>query len=393
MKLKEYLRDDSTSIAGLSLFLLLMLFFTGVSYPLAIICALITIYAGYLNLENNKKKSAIVILIGMFCLFATLASYKSHLRYESLKSAPSYSGIRFLGNSNTVALLYSDSGGTYVKDTYNVLDKKLTRQTKGLLNHNFNYTRDGKKITFREGDDIFIMNTDGSSKKPLTNHYNSKKDSSKKIVDGVPIIKEYNVSPSFSPDGKKIIFVRRTFKQKKTEAMSLSEPDNDIYEIDVETGKEHRLTSYAIEGRIDYSRYFSDGKRLIFGAHGHSAIINPGNDYFSGIFIIDDKNSTLSTLNPKKIHQYCHYPSISFNDKIAFICSDSSFHKVENVFIENNDAVKRLTNLKDKIVSVEISSDGKFIVFEELREDQFDKHFWVMESDGKNITEIMPPKE
>lgn len=392
MKLKEYLRDNSTSIAGLSLFLLFMLLFTGESYPLAIICALIAIYSGYLTFENNKKKSVIVILIGLFCLFATSASYKSHLRYKSLKSAPSYSSICFLGNSNKVALLYSDSpGDTYVKYTYDILDKKFTRVTKDSLNYKYNYSRDGGKIVFPDNDDIFVMNADGSNKKKLTNHYNSKKDSPKKIVDGVPIIREFNTSPSFSPDGKLIIFVREIFRHKETESRSLGDPDCDIYEIDVETGDERRLTNYKIDGRISYARYFSDGKRIIFGASGHSSIIDPQNRYFNDIFIIDDKNSTL---NPKSIHVRYHSPSISFNDKIAFLYTDKgSSSVVENVFIKNDKVVNRLTNMKSNIVSVEISSDGKFIGFEEHREDQFDKHFWVMESNGKNLTEIIPPKE
>lgn len=386
----------SPFLAGLSFFLLTMFLFTGTGYPIFIIVlSIIVIYSGYLNFKNNEKKLAVfIILIGLFCLYEASVYFYLNLRNESFKSKPSYSGIRFLGNSNTVALLYSDSPqDIYVKYTYDVLDKKFTRQTKRSLNYNYNYSRDGKKIVFFDNDDIFMMNADGSNMKKLTNHYNRKKDTSEKLIDGVRIIRESNKFPSFSSDGKHIIFVREIFRHKETKSMTYGNPDCDIYEIDVDTGNERRLTNYKIDGKISYARYFSDGKRLIFGAHGHSAIINPGNDYFSGIFIIDDKNSTLSTLNPKKIHQYCHYPSISFNDKIAFICSDSSFHKVENVFIENNDAVKRLTNLKDKIVSVEISSDGKFIVFKEHRTDQFDKHFWVMESDGKNLTEIIPPKE
>jgi Tol biopolymer transport system component len=388
---KEDLSGYSTSLAVLSSFLLLMLLFTGVSYPLVIVCSIIAIYSGYLNFKNNKSKSVLVILIGLFCLYETSASYDSHLRYESLKSKPSYSGICFLGNSDTVALLYSDSpGDTYVKYTYSILDKKLTRQTKGTLNHNFNYSRDGKKIVFCDGDDVFIMNIDGNNKKKLTNHYNSKKVSFEKIVDGVGIIRESNVSPSFSPDGKYIIFVRQTFKHKKTEAMSLADPDCDIYEIDVETGKERQLTSYAIDGGIGYSRYFSDGKRLIFGAHGFSPKIDPKNRYFNDIFIIDDKNSTF---NPKIMNRQYHAPSISFNDKIVFLYDEGSYRVIENVFIKSGDVVNRLTNMKSNIVSVEISSDGKFIIFEEHRIDHFDKHFLVMESDGRNLMEIIPPKE
>jgi tricorn protease-like protein len=388
---KEDLRDYSTSIAVLSLFLLFMLLFTGESYLLVIVCSIIAIYSGYLNFKTNKIKAVLVILIGLFCLYGTADSYHSHLRYKSLKSKPSYSGICFLGNSNTVALLYSDSpGDTYVKYTYDVLDKKFTRQTKGSLNYRFNYSRDGKKIVFPDKGDIFIMNADGSNMKKLTNQYNRKKDSSEKLIDGVRIIRESNKFPSFSPDGKHIIFVRQTYKNKETEVKSLSEPDCDIYEIDIETGKEHQLTNYKIEGGISYSRYFSDGKRLIFGAHGKSKIIDPDYRYFNDIFIINDKNATL---NPKSIHPRYHTPSISFNDKIAFLFLEDSSPVVENVFIKNGDVINRLTSMKSNIVSVEISSDGKFIVFEELRIDQFDKHFWVMGSDGKNLMEIIPPKE
>lgn len=370
------------------------LFFTGNISPLIIVLSILPIYYGFLTFKehcNYKILAVIGISVGAFCLVAALDDLLFHPPISS-EFRPRYEGICFLGNSNTVALLYSDSpGDTYVKYSYDILDKKLIQQTKGLLNHKFNYSRDGKMIVFPDKDDICIMNADGSNMRKLTNHYNSKKNSSEKVVDGVPIIRESNVAPSFSPDGKNIIFVRQTYKHKETEARSLADPDCDIYKIDVKTGEERQLTNYKIDGGIDYPRYFSDGNRLIFGAHGFSPQIYPNNRYFNGIFIINDKNSTL---NPKRIHQQCHDPFISFNDKIAFICRESSFHQGENVFIQSGDVVNRLTSMKSYIVSVEISSDGKFIAFEEHRtRDPIDWHFWVMESDGRNLVEIIPPKE
>jgi hypothetical protein len=390
---KEILkRDYSIFFAGFSLIMLFVLVFTGELYLIVIVSSIITIYFGYLDFKNNKIKSVLVILTGLFCLYMTSVFYDSHLRYESLKLKPSYSGICFLGNSNTVALLYSDSpGNSYVKYTYDILDKKFTRVPKGALNHTFNYSRDGKKIVFSDRNDIFIMNADGSDKKQLTNHYNSKNIPIPKVIDGDQVTGERNTSPSFSPDGRQVIFVRQIYKHKETEVKSLSETNCDIYEIDLENGSESRLTNYRIEGSIYYVRYFSDGKRLIFGAWGHSKAIDPYNRYFNGIFNIEDKASALT---PKSINHRYQSPALSFDDKIAFLYYEGGGNRVvNNVFIRTGDKDNRLTNMKSNIISVETSSDGKFIVFVEHGADQFEKHFWIMESNGGNLKEIIPPKE
>ncbi len=76
-----------------------------------------------------------------------------------------------------------------------------------------------------------------------------------------------NNSPPFSPDGKLILFKRSAVKRQKPEYSYDQMPPSrwDIYEIEVETGKERRLTNYEFY-RISQPFYLPDGKRFIFSA-------------------------------------------------------------------------------------------------------------------------------
>ena len=82
---------------------------------------------------------------------------------------------------------------------------------------------------------------------------------------------------SFSPDGKKIIYVRAA---KLRDAGKTPAADYDIYEVDLETGKEIRLTLFKYFIMSD-PYYFPGDETIIFSAFGHPRMF-PGiaeNDY------------------------------------------------------------------------------------------------------------------
>ena len=187
--------------------------------------------------------------------------------------------------------------------------KELNNATPHALKYQPAFSRDGKLITFVSGQDdhrnIYIMNADGTNVRQLTHDYNEKP---QKISERF-IAMIFNEMPSFSPDGKKIIFVRsavkRTYLKSTVERPADIRPSRwDIYEIEIATGKERRLTNYGFP-HISRPFYMADGKRFIFSAKIYSAndyetVLNTdeinvyGRKYHKNlIFIMDGKNNEL----------------------------------------------------------------------------------------------------
>ena len=120
-----------------------------------------------------------------------------------------------------------------------------------LLSNNPNYegdaefSPDGEKIVFiREENGVaklWLMNSDGTNQTRLTKN------------DG------YDFSPSFSPDGKKIVFSRNVSDLKFTPGTAASA---EIFVIDVDGTNETRITNNEV---ADFEPSFSpDGKQIIF---------------------------------------------------------------------------------------------------------------------------------
>jgi Tol biopolymer transport system component len=131
------------------------------------------------------------------------------------------------------------------------------------------YSRDGKRIVFVimpllcsftgfKSDpvnmQIAIMDPDGRNVRVITS------------TPGVKIF------PSFSHTGKKIIFAKagRIMTEGRTPAA-----DYDFFEVDVETGKETRLTNFKFF-MVSPPSYLPDDKTFIFSAYGPSELVNIG---------------------------------------------------------------------------------------------------------------------
>jgi len=106
------------------------------------------------------------------------------------------------------------------------------------------------------------MNADGTNVHQLTHDYN---DQPVGVVED-PVPMKYNEKPSFSPDGKRIIFVRSAVKRRFTPSNRARYPSCwDVYEIEFNTGKERKLTNYGFL-YLSPPYYLADGKRFIFSA-------------------------------------------------------------------------------------------------------------------------------
>ena len=91
---------------------------------------------------------------------------------------------------------------------------------------------------------IAIMDTDGKNVRKITNTTG------------------FKLYPSFSHSGRKIIFARADKIREKGGRTPVA--DYDVYEVDVETGRETRLTQFKFY-QISNPYYFPDDKTFIFG--------------------------------------------------------------------------------------------------------------------------------
>jgi TolB protein len=119
------------------------------------------------------------------------------------------------------------------------------------------WSPDGKKIAFMSNEDgkpeIYVINTDSTDKKQLTNT---------KPVDDF-FSKQYPNYPSWSPDGKKIVFVSRPQPNHKAP---------ELYVINVDGTNPTRLThskvvpdSWIVLG-LGPVAWSPDGKKIVYGA-------------------------------------------------------------------------------------------------------------------------------
>jgi Tol biopolymer transport system component len=295
--------------------------------------------------------------------------------------------------------------------------KKLNSAAKRKTTCFPSFSQNGKMITFIAGDDrernIYVMNVDGSGLRQLTDNY------LERVGENITI--RYNIRPSFSPDGKRIIFIRSVITRPgggDPFEIDLKDPFkvktysySDIYEIDIQTGKERRLTNYEFGiGNTSAPYYMSDGKRFVFSGHGPQKVpaadSENAKDYKNRyqentIFIMDGEHNVLK---PAFVNgRLSRNPHVSLKDTIIFISvaegmdgastsgSDarvSGDARQNGLFIYQRGTIKCLTTMKSLITWSSLSPDGSRAVF------LADLHnLWMMNTDGTGLKKINIPWE
>jgi len=401
---KDKLGGYSLILGGISFFYLIMLAIESKSPGIFIgsmsIGAICFGVMTFIKKGQGKIPASIGIVLGLLCLISAFTNL--FFPEKKLNFNPGYKDVCFLENGNIVGLRYCNSyKDCFIKYTYDVSTQKFNKQEANNKLDEYSFSRDGRKILFIDGSEdeknIFMMNADGNEKRQLTHSSDMDTVIVKDNFDYKSMYVKTNSCPSFAPDGKRVIFVRHTFRVKNRSGTSYSR-DCDVYDIDIETGVERKLTNYNFYG-VSCPRYFSDGKHFIFSGY----ILKPeiykayeakykGNN----IFIMDENNNEL---RPAIRHSsFSKTPSISFDDKITYIANpDNVGYYSSEVFIKIGDEIKQLTNMKSVIIFSEISSDSKCIVYKEERKIGKDalreNHFWIMNSDGTGLKELIPPKD
>ncbi len=214
-----------------------------------------------------------------------------------------------------------------------------------LLNLMPSFSTDGKQIVYtsykRRNPDLYIMNLTDGSDRPLSERM------------GV------NAGGVFSPDGQTI-----------AAAMSF-DGDSDIYLMDL-TGK--IIKKLTTSGAIDVQPAFSpDGKKIAFMS---DRIGNPN------IFImnVDGTNTTRLTLNGKYNSSPAWSPT---GEWIAYYSRDDG-----NIWLIRPDGseTKRLTNGEGNNEDPFWSPDGRYVLFSSNRAGTYD--IWAADSISGTVTQI-----
>jgi Tol biopolymer transport system component len=261
------------------------------------------------------------------------------------------------------------------------------------------YSRDGKKIAFigfKESGyaaNIYIMNADGSGTRKVTKN--------PEVKNGGVINAAF---PSFSPDGKRIIFLRSHGKRERALPLR-GEMDSawDIYELDIAIGAEKRLTNYNFYKAL-WPYYLTDGKRFIFTGEGPYNPRGPGPKDFQEyerkyqknfILIMDGGNNDLKPAFVNGRHSHC--PSVANDDTVLFISRTDELdgqkgQEMQDLFLYKKGKIKRLTEFNAYITWAQISRDGSTIVFSKKRDRRSQDHSdCIMKSDGSGLREIRIP--
>lgn len=296
--------------------------------------------------------------------------------------------------------------------TYEIQANKLSvfNPTGNKYNCNPSYSKDGKKIVFDSGpdhdinwnSDIYIMNADGSDVHQLTHDYNNNP-----IKEGDQIIIKYNVRPTFSPDGKKVLFKRAGVVRERSMGQGKMLSHWDIYEVNIETGIEKRLTNYKFY-QMSRPYSLSDGKRFIFSGDGPQNNTGVGPKDFreyeekyqdNKIFIMDGKNNLL---RPMFMHgRYSAHPAVTKDDAILFLSITNEMDGLPrnpynyDLFLKKGEKITRLTKMGANITPQDaISLDGSKVVFVAIKERKTGRtSLWMVNSDGTGLQKIELPWE
>lgn len=207
-----------------------------------------------------------------FCLALILVilnlSVEGCANMDKGQSNDSIGSISFSPDGKKILFNRRNGGNTYYMiQVYDLRTGELSayRSPNDEEWYDARYSFDGKRIVFgimpHKGNQwdivnsqIAIMAPDGSNRRKITS------------------TKGFKTCPSFSHDGKKIIYVRAG--KLRDEGKTVAK-DYDIYEVDLETGVESRLTWFKFF-MMSPPYYFPDDESFIFSAYGPPFI-------FSGI--------------------------------------------------------------------------------------------------------------
>ncbi|MBU0484383.1 MAG: hypothetical protein KKB30_07715 [Proteobacteria bacterium] len=199
--------------------------------------------------------------------------------------------------------------------------------------------------------------------------------------------------PSFSPDEKRLIYAQAN-RERKSGQTRFS--DWDIYELDIDTGQERRLTNYEFF-LIGSPFYLPDGKKFIFSGDAPSRFLGKvgreANEAYkklyqdNTIFIL---GNGADELRPAFTNgQLSHSPKVSMDGKrIMYKATSQDLNRLAgqptlgytyDLFMLEDGRHRRLTNLKSSLRGMTMSSDGSLIAFFSEPEGNGEIELWLLD--------------
>ena len=210
--------------------------------------------------------------------------------------------------------------------------------------------------------EIYVMDVDGNNQRRLTNNPN------------------LDISPSWSPDGKRIAFMS---DRDGHFDMPGGLPNYEIYVMDADGGNQQNLTN---DPNSDSTPSWSpDGERIVFTSK------RDGNRENYEIYVMDADGKNKRRLTDNDF--FDTHPSWSPDgERIAFMSWRDGhfigdFGLSSEIYVMDADGKnqRRLTNNRRSDSSPSWSPDGKWIVFASDRKgDDVNYEIYVMDADGNN---------
>ena len=212
--------------------------------------------------------------------------------------------------------------------------------------------------------EIYLMDADGGNQQNLTNDPNS------------------DLSPSWSPDGKRIAFV--SYRDGKVHAIH-GWPTSEIYVMDADGGNPQNLTNNSDD---DFHPAWSpDGKRIAFTSYKDGHFIGEF-EITSEIYLMDADGGNQQKLTENRKNDFS--PSWSPDGKRIVFESDRKGDFINfEIYVMDADGgnQQRFTENRVDDWSPSWSSDGKRIAFSSDGDNK-QADIYVMDADGGNQQKI-----
>lgn len=181
---------------------------------------------------------------------------------------------------------------------------------------------------------------------------------------------------SFSPDGDRLIYFKEEFVQTKYGEKSRG---NDVYEMDLATKKEKRLTSLNFFKGRAAPRYFPEGDNYVFAAESpylgseyteerKDRVNKHREKYKDNDTYIFNRNTVQKEAIPAIIYKdITYFVDMSHDGKKILCIARSHLHKAAtynyDLFLYENSRIRQLTDLQWMIIDATLSPNGSVAVF------------------------------
>lgn len=195
--------------------------------------------------------------------------------------------------------------------------------------------------------------------------------------------------PSFSHDGKKIIYAQSNRKRKSGKTRF---SEWDIYEMELATGAERRLTNFCFF-LIDRPQYMRDNKRFVFSGEPTCNFPNKGSADSHEAYKKQYQDNTIfmmsgdeTTLKPLVISDMSHGATLTrdglkifFKAKTNKMDNSKEFNYNFDLFTYEEGKIHRLTSLKTYLSGYTISAHGEWVAY--LSDEQRNNNdvLWMMD--------------